>query len=668
MAKTAEQLVLQVNAATEQFDQAMREAARNVETFEQAAEVQLDRLEKAFSGVNLSGAVDSLRTVKGSFKGEFDQINRYAEEAAKSLTGQGVDLGPLVAQARERATQLEAQARVTQVLASAEAQRFGSVERLSVAEQAGLAAGRAAVAQAQQRAQVASEEAVRLERLQAELGQTAVAQGRLVQTSSATRAGLQQVGFQVQDFAVQVAGGTSVVRAFSVQAPQMIGALQQLANGVEGGAGAFSRFAGFLGGPWGVAIGVAIPLIGMLAERMIGVGDAADQAKGGVDRLAASVNRLAGAQGRVAVEDLGNAEVRLRQLRGFLANPAGDPNSPKGGNRAGDLARALRRKELEEQIRETEAVIAGTKGRIDAQKRLDALGASNRTSPIGGGSVSRAAPSSAVTRLKTETQTTARELDGLFDQFLAKYAPAQKALNDFSAEMEKIDRLAAAGRITPEQAQGAKLQEDLADVGKGSIAPEWKDQLAAMQADLKAFADKGRVQADEFKRGWQDAARGTLNALSQLSYGLENGNFLDVMSGILDVLLQLGSIGAFGGKIATNINSGSIRARASGGPVSGGAPYLVGERGPELFVPNGSGSIIPNSALRGPSISSRQMAEVRQQRMDVRVMIDPSEDFNVRVRQEAAAVAAPMATQGGVAGAGLAENRMQRRARNRIPS
>jgi hypothetical protein len=31
--------------------------------------------------------------------------------------------------------------------------------------------------------------------------------------------------------------------------------------------------------------------------------------------------------------------------------------------------------------------------------------------------------------------------------------------------------------------------------------------------------------------------------------------------------------------------------RATGGPVSGGRPYVVGERGPELFVPSGGGRI-----------------------------------------------------------------------------
>lgn len=39
--------------------------------------------------------------------------------------------------------------------------------------------------------------------------------------------------------------------------------------------------------------------------------------------------------------------------------------------------------------------------------------------------------------------------------------------------------------------------------------------------------------------------------------------------------------------------------RAMGGPVAAGMPYVVGERGPELFVPRGSGTIIANNKLGG---------------------------------------------------------------------
>jgi len=37
--------------------------------------------------------------------------------------------------------------------------------------------------------------------------------------------------------------------------------------------------------------------------------------------------------------------------------------------------------------------------------------------------------------------------------------------------------------------------------------------------------------------------------------------------------------------------------RAEGGPVGAGGAYMVGEKGPELFVPSSSGSIVPNGAM-----------------------------------------------------------------------
>jgi hypothetical protein len=39
---------------------------------------------------------------------------------------------------------------------------------------------------------------------------------------------------------------------------------------------------------------------------------------------------------------------------------------------------------------------------------------------------------------------------------------------------------------------------------------------------------------------------------------------------------------------------GPVAFKASGGPVSGGSSYVVGEKGPELFVPTSNGTIVPN--------------------------------------------------------------------------
>lgn len=51
-----------------------------------------------------------------------------------------------------------------------------------------------------------------------------------------------------------------------------------------------------------------------------------------------------------------------------------------------------------------------------------------------------------------------------------------------------------------------------------------------------------------------------------------------------------------GGGLLTSIFGGF---RAEGGPVTGGVPYVVGEKGPELMVPSVSGTIMSNASLRG---------------------------------------------------------------------
>ncbi len=66
-----------------------------------------------------------------------------------------------------------------------------------------------------------------------------------------------------------------------------------------------------------------------------------------------------------------------------------------------------------------------------------------------------------------------------------------------------------------------------------------------------------------------------------------------------------GKAGQLGPFVPSNPTSNTSRgrsvegARANGGPVRGGGMYLVGERGPELFVPKSGGTIVPNGAGGG---------------------------------------------------------------------
>ena len=59
--------------------------------------------------------------------------------------------------------------------------------------------------------------------------------------------------------------------------------------------------------------------------------------------------------------------------------------------------------------------------------------------------------------------------------------------------------------------------------------------------------------------------------------------------------IALGSTGVAGFSLQKLFGGG----RAMGGPVNAGTTYMVGERGPELFVPNTSGTIVPNNRISG---------------------------------------------------------------------
>jgi phage-related minor tail protein len=61
-----------------------------------------------------------------------------------------------------------------------------------------------------------------------------------------------------------------------------------------------------------------------------------------------------------------------------------------------------------------------------------------------------------------------------------------------------------------------------------------------------------------------------------------------------------------------------IELRAAGGPVNAGQPYIVGEVGPELFVPPASGSIVPNSALAAGAAGGGDVTIVQHINIDSR--------------------------------------------------
>jgi hypothetical protein len=87
-----------------------------------------------------------------------------------------------------------------------------------------------------------------------------------------------------------------------------------------------------------------------------------------------------------------------------------------------------------------------------------------------------------------------------------------------------------------------------------------------------------------------------INGFSQLAKFI--GDAYDAIVQFVNFVKNNSIVKGIGGVI-DNVFGG---ARAMGGPVSSGKSYLVGERGPELFTPSGSGNIIPNSAMGGGTV------------------------------------------------------------------
>lgn len=145
----------------------------------------------------------------------------------------------------------------------------------------------------------ASDNLARSQRQQAAAARAAAAeQKRAAQEVASSlarqRQGYQQVGFQAQDFFTQIASGTSATQAFAQNSGQMAQALQILGAEAQGGKGKMASFAALLAGPFGIALGVALPLLTIFASELFRSAEAAKAAEVGADGLATAQTALGG--------------------------------------------------------------------------------------------------------------------------------------------------------------------------------------------------------------------------------------------------------------------------------------------------------------------------------------------------------------------------------------
>lgn len=179
-------------------------------------------------------------------------------------------------------------------------------------------------------------------------------------------------------------------------------------------------------------------------------------------------------------------------------------------------------------------------------------------------------------------------------------------------------------------------QRDLNAKGVGFAAEEYERLIAKLQAArdaqdalnaswafgagnaLAQYTDTVENVASSTERLVTDAFRGMEDALVEF---VKTGklSFRSLAESIVSDMIRIqiqqsitGPLAGFITGIIPGVSAGgttivedagfggqNIQARAAGGPMSAGMPYIVGEAGPELFVPRAGGSIVPNGAAGG---------------------------------------------------------------------
>jgi lambda family phage tail tape measure protein len=221
----------------------------------------------------------------------------------------------------------------------------------------------------------------------------------------------------------------------------------------------------------------------------------------------------------------------------------------------------------------------------------------------------------------------------------------QAQLNAITAKSELIgltatenEKIIQAIELQKQLAIAQKLQEEQAKLGRkdGELVPIKPERIAEITKQVSELYDKQGKQTQEqidksreFGVGWEkaykqyvenatNAAEQARTMFSTVTRSFEDAivnfvktgklSFKDFANSVIEQFVRIQAqklaLGIFGdGKSAGGFIGSllGLPGRASGGPVDAMTPYMVGEKGPELFVPRSAGNIVPNHSLGGGS-------------------------------------------------------------------
>jgi tape measure domain-containing protein len=190
--------------------------------------------------------------------------------------------------------------------------------------------------------------------------------------------------------------------------------------------------------------------------------------------------------------------------------------------------------------------------------------------------------------------------EGLGSAIASIFSPT--SVPGFGGGMIELDKSAADAASALGTVLSAAAADAASKLALGSAVAAASAAKDAANATIKGTAVTAEVFA---MNALTKAALAAANALGQVATQ-GGGGSSTILSTIASSFLR------FGG------------ARMAGGPVMGGAAYLVGEGGPEFFVPKQPGTIIPNGGFGGATIqivdkktinftgTSEEMRQLRQ--------------------------------------------------------
>jgi hypothetical protein len=197
-----------------------------------------------------------------------------------------------------------------------------------------------------------------------------------------------------------------------------------------------------------------------------------------------------------------------------------------------------------------------------------------------------------------------RERERLIQQNETAYERYQRRLTNLGALVERAERM---GVPVPEETIRREAVAALEELERAERRVE--------EAGTRA-RDVGRELGLTFSSAFEDAiVRGrrfseVLQGIVQdLARIIARRTITEPLGNALSSALSGFSFGGVFGSIGSWLGG---LFRADGGPVTAGRPYIVGERGPEWFVPRQSGVVLPNGvAPGGPTINTSIAIDAR---------------------------------------------------------